>query len=259
MQNTIATNDILLFMTVGIGVILLLSLAFVLFFHFSQKSLQKQISENQALQIAHQNDLLKANIISQEKERKRIAKDLHDTIGSNLNVILLNIHHLKKDLPPQTTESLSDVVGLLNKTVETTRRISHDLLPPTLENFGLATALEEFCEQIQKNTNIKLILEIGEQLDLPKTTALQLFRIIQELVSNSLKHSEAQQISIRLFLQNSLRHFQYQDDGKGFDATQISQQKGLGMRNLESRFKLLEADWEMETGLGKGFKITAKF
>lgn len=263
MDNNIATNDILLFMTVGIGVMLLLTIIFVLFFHYSQKKLQNEKFKNQQLQIAHQNQLLNASILSQEKERKRIAKDLHDGIGSKLNVILLSLHrvnNLVSDLPKVAT-TIQDSLNLLNNTVGRTRRIAHGLLPPTLESFGLVTAIEELCDDYRRTQTLAVNFELvaNESIVLDKTVELHLFRVLQELFLNSTKHGQATQIAIFLNQATSSIQLTYQDNGNGFDKDEFKEKKGLGMQNIESRLKLINAQWKLFSAIGEGVKVTISY
>lgn len=262
MQNNIATNDILLFMTVGIAVILLLTMAFVLFFHFSQKNLQTEKLKLQSLQIAHQNQLLNASILTQEKERKRIAKDLHDSVGSKLNVMLLSLHRLKKlaTADPKAATTIHDTLTLLNDTVGTTRRIAHDLLPPTLERFGLVAAIQELCDNYSKTDAIDVQFDLTETTPKPidKTVALHLFRVLQELMLNSIRHGKASQISLRLTQLSATVQLDYQDNGNGFDTTHIAHQKGLGMQNIESRLKIINAIWTLDSKVGAGVQVQIK-
>lgn len=260
MNEDIATNDILIFMTVGIGVILLLTTAFVLFFHYSQKNLQSEKFKNQQLQIAHQIQLLNASILSQEKERKRIAKDLHDSIGSKLNVILLSLHRvnsLVNDLPKVAT-TIQDSLDLLNSTVGRTRCIAHGLLPPTLESFGLITAIEELCDDYRKIGALTIDFEVAEKgaIGLDKTVELHLFRVLQELFLNSTKHSEASKIKLFLKGDPSTVQLTYQENGKGFDMSKFEAKKGLGMQNIESRLKIIHAEWKFYSAIGEGVEVT---
>jgi len=208
--------------------------------------------------------LLHSVLTTQEAERKRIAKDLHDDIGSKLNVIRLNMHQLKKKAGenPALVGNVEEVNELLGSTIQTTRRISHDLLPPTLENFGLMEAVKELKESINKGQpdfmQIELYDEINKPLD--KTTALHLFRIIQELITNSLKYAEAKNLTLGLQLLPDQILLNYKDDGKGMELKNLQKRKGLGFKNIDSRLSLLGANINYESSPDNGFNanITLK-
>lgn len=246
--------------TVGIFMMLLLALAFVIFFYFSQQKFQVQQLAVQQQKLDYQQQLLISSIQVQETERQRLARELHDEVGSKLNVVNLGLHRLRKyaaDIP-SVKETLQDIFGVVDMTIITTRRIAHDLLPPTLEKFGLATALEELCEQHQQ-ADFKLTFELREQtpLSIDQDTALNLFRVTQELLTNSIKHATASNISIVLWQKPQTTVLIYRDDGKGFTSSNTMVKKGLGMQNIESRLQIIGADYRLESEPGQGVFLQA--
>lgn len=259
MEGGFQTDEVYLIMAMGILTMLALSLALVLFFYKSQRRLLQEKMIAQQSELQYQEKLLYNNILTQEKERKRIAKDLHDDIGSKLNVIFLNMHRIEraaKESPP-ILDMVSDINQVINITIDTTRRISHDLLPPTLDNFGLIEAVKELCETYQKSDSVNVLLEVkqndGRLVD--KTTELNLFRIIQELISNSIKHGEAEQISIDLWLGSENLKLEYRDNGKGFDLAKLDDKKGLGTQNMESRVKMMGGKMNIQSSMGEGILV----
>ncbi len=243
-------------MVIGILVMLALSLAFVLLFNYSKKKIMTEQMLNQQLAYEHQEKLLHSTILTQEEERKRIARELHDEIGSKLNVILLNIHRLQE--PTFQAASQMDITtemsGLIHTAIDTTRRISHDLLPPTLEDFGLVEAIKE----LQHNYNASGAVEISFDLAAnelqieDKIIELNLFRVLQELIINSIKHGNATEINVELWLQKDLVKLSYQDNGVGFDMAGFNNKKGLGMKNIESRLRMIKAEQQFASSPGKG-------
>ncbi len=259
MESSFQQNEVFILMGVGIFVMMLLAIAFILFFSFSQRKLQTEQLKAKEAELQHQEKLLYHNILTQEKERKRIAKDLHDDIGSKLNVIFLNMHRIEraaKESPP-ILGMVSDINEVINTTIDTTRRISHDLLPPTLDNFGLIEAVNELCEPYQKSGSVNVLLSVrqneGRLAD--KTTELNLFRIIQELISNSIKHGKAEQISIDLWLGSKKVELEYRDNGKGFDLAKLAEKKGLGTQNMESRVKMIGGKMNIQSSEGEGILV----
>ena len=246
-------------MIIGILIMLALALAFVIFFNFSQKKLLKEQMQNQKLAFDHQEALLHSTILTQEKERKRIARELHDEIGSKLNVILLNTHRFKKFI--NENKEMQDIVievnSVIHTTIDTTRRISHDLLPPTLEEFGLVEAIKELRDSFDNTGSVKVRFDLieNEARISDHLIELNLFRVLQELINNSIRHGEAKEISIKLSLKKSSLKLQYLDDGKGFEMSYLENKKGLGMKNIESRLNMIHATFQYESSPGKGFGV----
>jgi signal transduction histidine kinase len=260
MDTTPAQTEILTTIFIGIFIMLLLALAFALFFYFSQRKFQAQQIAAQELEIAHREQLLLASIQSQEEERQRLARELHDEVGSKLNVINLGLHQLKKQgAANEAQQSFQDLFGLVRMTTETTRRIAHDLLPPTLEKFGLPVALEELCDQYRQSSPVALDYEFSDRdIPLDALVALNFFRVAQELLSNAYKYSQATAIKITLHLKPNALELAYQDNGIGFDPNARGQQKGMGLKNIESRMRTIQADYRLDSTPGRGTAFTAQ-
>lgn len=256
MEEGLQANEIFTMIMLGIMIMLCLAVAFVFFANRAQKRLHQEQLKAQAMQLAHQEQLLYSTILTQEEERKRIAKDLHDEIGSKLNVINLNLHRLRKsaDRPEVITETVEDLFGVIDNTIATTRRISHDLLPPTLENFGLQDAIRELCDSLPADAAPEVQFEVLQDHAPPvdKQVELSFFRILQELLNNSLKHGHPQHIGVKLWLKSDGVSMQYQEDGRGFDAEKTRQKAGLGLQNIESRANMIGAVYTLRSKPGEG-------
>ena len=263
MDTSFQGDEILLLITVGVLIMLLLTFALIAFFLLSQRKLNSERQKAYAQQLAHRELLLYSTLQTQENERRRIAKDLHDDIGSKLNVLHLNLHRLQKQAPgtPEITETLRDLFGVIHTTIDTTRRISHDLLPPTLESFGLPEALSELCGQYRQSGTLALEFEAKENAASPldKTAELQLFRVVQELLANSVKHGRATQIFIQLLQGPKELRLNYRGNGIGFDLTAPDYKPGLGMQNIESRMRMIGAEFSFETAPGAGVRVSIKY
>lgn len=246
-------------MVIGILVMLSMALAFVLLFNFSKKRILAEQIQNQKLAYEHQEKLLHSTILTQEEERKRIARDLHDEIGSKLNVILLNTHRLKSF--EKTNEEMGginkEINTLIRTTIDTTRRISHDLLPPILEDFGLVATIRELQDNFQQTDGISIHFEVmDDEINIEdKLVELNLFRVIQELINNSIRHGKASEIGIRLWLQKAAIKLAYTDNGKGFDSESVEHKKGLGMKNIESRLNMIQANHHYHSSIGNGMEM----
>jgi signal transduction histidine kinase len=244
-----------LILVLVLGVVLAMSIGIVLFFYFSRKKVIKAQLEKAELEIQHQKDLLQSTLLTQEEERQRIAQDLHDAISSKLNVVSLQASQLtepgRDEELQQLGEQLLKMTGLV---LENSRRIAHDLLPPTLSKFGLVAALEELCEEIEESGNWEVCHDLEmEEGGLQSDQELQLFRMVQELTNNSLKHSGGNKIELRLGLEQNLLSLVYKDNGKGFDMATIGQKRtGLGLSGLENRAQILKADMHLDSAPGSG-------
>lgn len=246
---------------IPIGLLLLMSIAIVLFFYFSRRRIVKAELEKANLEIEYQKNLLQSTIITQEEERKRIAQDLHDAISSKLNVVSLNANILSDDqITVGEAHKIGESIYKVTSTVlENSRRIAHDLLPPTLEKFGLRAALEELCEELIETQKFKLNYQLEyENTFLESDKELHVFRIVQELMNNSIKHSEANDIFLSVTSEKNILSLQYKDNGKGFDMESMRKAKGLGMSGIENRAVLLEGNLFVTSSPGSGIEIHLK-
>ncbi|CAM2848644.1 Histidine kinase-, DNA gyrase B-, and HSP90-like ATPase [Flavobacterium succinicans] len=234
----------------------------IVFFYFSRKKIIQKEIEKKDTEIAHQKKLLKAVIETQETERKRIAQDLHDDISSKLNVVALNAHLL-------TTPNLSaieleeiktNVITLTGKALENSRKIAHDLLPPVLEKFGLDAGVEELCMDFSstKGVQVEYTNEVTfEESDIRRQ--LHVFRILQELLNNSIRHGKATKMTISFRPDGQYVKCLYTDNGIGFDESCEEHQKGLGLKNIESRVSFLNGSLSFHSEVNKGVTVEIIF
>ena len=243
-------QEIYFLIIAAISIMLLLAVTFVVFYFFSQRKMLLQKMRGQEQLIEH-------TLLAQEEERSRIAKDMHDEIGSKLNIISLHTQQLKNKTHDEKllAESVSFITSNINTAIQTTRRIAHDLLPPTLEEFGLAEALDELCDAYNSSEILNITLEVDKEVFTisEKVVELNLFRILQELISNSYKHGKAKHIHIHCKNEGQQRRIHYKDDGKGFDTKQHS--KGLGMQSIESRIRIIKGEWNYSSSVGNGMEV----
>lgn len=241
---------------------LLMAIVLVLFFYFSRKKIVQQEIEKKILEVEHQKKLLHSVLITQEEERKRIAQDLHDDISSKLNIVSLNSHLLKT--PNLTEKEISEIstniINLTTKALNNSRRLAHDLLPPVLEKFGLHEGVKELCLEFNSSKEVSVTYENHTEFDLRQNHKhLHVFRILQELMSNSLRHGKAAQISIIFEKENGINYCKYSDNGIGFDIHKLDNQKGLGMKSIESRISFLKGSIHIDSEIKKGTKIVFNF
>jgi signal transduction histidine kinase len=251
--------QVALLFAIGTIGMLFLAISIVLFMVFYQKRMVQEQLKRQNLELDYQRKMMEAALASQENERRRLAGDLHDSIGAMLSTIRVSLITMaKKENADQT--SINESKKMLDDTIESVRRISRDLMPSTLERFGLGQAVKEMCERFQSTSSIPIhFQEEGEVLTLNKSHELMIFRIIQELINNALKHAQATEIKVR-FISTDYLSIDVEDNGVGFNAEEQKNEKktgkGLGLFNIENRARLVGAKVEFEGNRKQGSRIS---
>ena len=246
-----------LIVAAGTAGMLLLVVFIVLFVVLYQRKISRQ-------QEAHQRNLFEAAIQTQEEERKRIATDLHDDLQQQFSTVRMAVEKAAEELEGVSplAKSLKAASAMAADTIIALRRISYDLMPKGLSKEGLAYALNELCVRLSE-TGIKAQFTRGGDCEHPDAkTELALYRVVQELVNNTLKHAEATRIEMVMNCSLASRQdghgrciLMISDNGKGFDAEK-EKDKGLGMRNIESRLSMIGATYHFESEPGEGTMVT---
>jgi signal transduction histidine kinase len=245
------TDNIFLLVLFAMAGTFILAASFIFFFIRYQRRITLQKAAMQKAALEHSENLLHATLLSQEEERKRIGRDLHDDVGASLSNL--------KMIMAQTVEVVPGKIAykpLIDNIITTVRNISHSLSPPGLSLFGLESTLHELFDNFNIAGNIKLVFEneLGEHLNaFDEQTALALYRVIQELLTNTVKHAHAQQVLIQSFQEKGNSIITYQDDGKGLK-TGTGEKFGMGMQNIEARLRVIHAQYELPL-VAKGFFI----
>jgi signal transduction histidine kinase len=245
----------------GTALVLIFVVGIVSFVFIFLRKQQQQHFEMAKIEANHQRDLLEASVDSQEYVRRQIGGDLHDEIGTLLSASKMSLSILGKSIAGQagSKELVDQTTDLLNQAVANVRRISKDLMPSTLDEFGLCIALDEFSEKLTAYTGIPIFfkkINIEDQ-SFPKKIELIYYRIVQELINNSMKHAKPSQINIDLELNESKLLLTVLDDGQGFDMDEVmsNPKNGLGIRNIQSRLSLVGGSVIYDTAKGRGSKI----
>lgn len=219
-------------------VVVLITGLFFFVIIYQRKMIKNQV-QLRRLEDVQQQELLKAVIETQETERKRLAEDLHDSVGQVLSAIKLKLHRLDKlNEVEGVNELLVDTRKLTDECIQEIRNIIHNVLPPVLTDFGLIDALKALCTKMDENTSIQVTF--SKKLDdmrFPSQIELTLYRIAQELFGNAVKHSEATSIHVDLSKQGNTVVMSFRDNGKGFDIDSVKH--GFGLKNLRSRASLI--------------------
>jgi signal transduction histidine kinase len=260
--NTLQESEIIEIIVYSFIAFLLMGLVLILFFYFSRKKIIQKEFEKKDLEIQYQKELLSSVIITQEEERKRIAQDLHDDISSKLNIVSLNSHLLTTPNLTETevVEITNNIINLTAKALDNSRKIAHGLLPPVLDKFGLHAGVEELCLEFSSSKAVKVNYENKTVFDIiDNDKHLHVFRILQELMNNSLRHGKASIISIIFEKKNEKNWCFYTDDGIGFEMKSDENKKGLGMKNIESRIAFLNGKMTLDSAINKGISVVFNF
>lgn len=197
-------------------------------------------------------------IQGQESERLRIAQDLHDGLGALLATARLQISKIRAELSNlQKISIFDDAENLINEAHKEVRRISHDMMPGALIDLGIGDAIEDLIGPIKQDGELNIIYNEKLQEPLKDNMKIQLYRIVQEIIQNTLKHAEATVLAIDLFSEGGHLKLQTKDDGIGFyqdDAVQ-----GLGLNGIKSRVEYLNGDLEITSDSSKGTSFAIAF
>lgn len=191
---------------------------------------------------------------AQERERQRLAEELHDNVGMLLSVLKMELSALLQEATDECRfrERLGELSQRLDEVTQAVRLTSHQLMPPLVEHFGLLPSLEGLLRRVALRSPIEIRFEVrGEPVDLPLLKVIQIYRILQELITNTLKHAQAQQLHILLHYQKRYLVLEVWDDGKGY-SPQEPVGGGIGLQSLAGRLRVLHARWENLSAVGKG-------
>lgn len=257
MQQTIGENIFLLIILCTCGIFLLV-VSFVVLFINNQRKLLRSKQQIHNAEMSYQKELMRVVLQSQEEERKRIGQDLHDGVGGSLSNLRMLINRRELAKPQESGTVIAAHKLLIDKIIQDVRNISHHLSPPALALFGFTVALEELIDSIndEDGSLIKVTNDVEAITDkLPYDIALALIRVLQELISNTIKHGHAKRIEVSIFTENELLAIQYRDEGIGYDCGDQRNRKGMGMQNIESRLNIINATYTVKTAPGAGFSM----
>ncbi|GAB3897140.1 sensor histidine kinase [Spirosoma agri] len=244
----------------GTAVLLTMAVFIIIFVAYYQQKQAKQLLALKELQEQHRRELMAATFRGQEEERRRLAEDLHDGIGTMLSVTKMSLNQLERQIEGDTIRMNLQITKtrlMIDETMTNVRRISRDLVPTTLERFGLIAALEELIDRASDH-ELQVHLNCPEHMDqLSPAIDLMLYRIAQELVNNAIRHARAHSVTVQLQFDNEAVRLSVLDDGVGFDFDAVTENKlsGLGLRNIESRLSVVDGHATFDVAPGRGSQI----
>ncbi|MGN7786421.1 ATP-binding protein [Niabella sp. 22666] len=223
-----------------------------------QKLQQSKIDE---LETEKQLTATEAVLKGEERERTRLAKDLHDGLGGMLSGVKFSLSNVKGNLllTPDNAQAFERSIDMLDSSIKEMRRIAHNMMPEVLVKYGINVALQEFCNEIDGSGAVQVSYQCVGAGDagIDPTIAVTIYRIIQELVHNSVKHSGAQNalVQLHISIQEKLLTVTVEDDGKGFDKNQLTAAKGMGWNNIQNRVDFLKGKIDVHSEPGKGTSV----
>lgn len=247
-----------------ISLILVFSLVVILLL-YAYKQRSKTLKQNKelynfTLDKERQNtkiSTLTAMLDGQEKERGRIARDLHDGLGGLLSSTKINLSQLTDQVSLPFKDDLQKSLEQIDLAVEELRRVAHNLMPDLLNRYGLQEALKDYAVRMS-NEQLQIDVQFLHcQNDLDKDKQLLIYRIIQELVNNAIKHASPNQILIQIVEEDTSYNITVEDDGEGFDITKVKGNNSTGLYNIQSRIDFLKGDFKVfsEEGVGTSIEI----
>ena len=239
-------------------VVLMLLVAITGFLFYRKKKIEQQAKLD--AEIASQKEIrTKAILEAEEKERRRIAQDLHDGVGQLLSAAKLNLSNLDSKITTQTEEqklAIQNALSLVDDSVKEVRAVSHNMMPNTLIKLGLASAVREFITKLGKAPTLKVDLEIvGLDTRLDNQVETVLYRVIQEIVNNIIKHAKASQISMQLIRHETELNIMIEDNGVGFDTNQLDDFEGIGLKGIKTRIEFLNGSVHFDSSIGRGTTV----
>ncbi len=246
------------------GCILLLFVA--LLFYKNIKNKNRLLLQNEKLHLQQLSEWEKEKKLEaahsvmkgQEDERSRLARDLHDGVGGLLSGVKLSMSNMKGNvfLTEENARSFNTVISQLDQSIAELRRVSHNMMPEALIKFGLNEALENYCENLNVSGKIKVKLQtygMGKRME--QNVEIVIYRIIQELLNNVIKHAGAKNVLIQLTRESDRFNLTVEDDGKGFDMKSIENTTGAGFANIKARAEYLNGSVDIVSAPGEGTSV----
>ena len=256
-------NIIIYAVLIGTGLLILSFFLIIVNYKNKQKSLNLIHLQKEEISRQKINDLLKdQELISirdklegQENERKRIAQELHDGVGGTLASIKMALLKLYKNT--ELKQGFTDIVERLDLACEEVRTVSHNLIPPVFHNSPLTDVIKEFVREISDSKEVNIYYEFYPKQELEtisKNVQVDIYRIIQELLTNAIKHADASEINLYLTKHDDYINLMVEDDGKGFQPDMAH--SGIGLKNIQSRVTSLKGSITIDSNPGAGTTVT---
>lgn len=237
MEKWLDPKTIAIWIIIAAVMVSLLTVSIVKLVYINVKRQVESKLKESRLQLEYQKKLMETSVVVQERERARVAADLHDSLIGKLTILRLK---------NQIEYNFDETDRLLEESINEARRVSHDLSPPMLDDIELCDLIENMEEAWKKHLSILFHKDIRTATPHPGDVKLQVTRILQELIVNCNKHAEATAVFIGIRITDNCISMVVRDNGKGFDVEAMSQ--GLGMKNIELRVLYLKGVYKIKSG-----------
>ena len=232
------------------------------FAYLGYRNLKKrdQLKANEIERLKYEQDakISLAMLEGQENERKRIAIDLHDGLAGRLSATRIKLENLRQySNDPKNGKEFKEAASNIDDSLSELRSIARNLMPETLFRYGLKNAIEDYCLSIsQGNEAIKFILQFYDnEVSIQKNVLLTIYRIIQELINNAVKHSQATELLIQFLFDHGKADITVEDNGIGFLMNDVEEKGGMGLKNLKTRVAYLNGAIDFESNPGEGTTV----
>ena len=198
----------------------------------------------------------------QEEERSRLAKDLHDGLGGLLSGVKFSLSNMKDNLiiTPDNMAVFERSLDMIDTSIRELRRVAHNMMPEMLTKFGLDEALKEYCNTINATNLLSVKYQsMGMDTRVEKSAEIIIYRIIQELLNNTMKHAAATEAMVQLIKEDGRLSIIVEDNGKGFDRAMLKNNNGAGLTNIQSRVDYLKGHLDIHAEQGKGTLVNIEF
>ena len=198
----------------------------------------------------------------QEEERSRLAKDLHDGLGGLLSGVKFSLDNMKGNLimTPENILVFDRSLDMIDTSIKELRRVAHNMMPEMLTKFGLDDALKDYCSTINTTGLISVKYQsAGLESRISTTIEIIVYRIVQELLNNTMKHAFATEVFVQLIRDENRLSIIVEDNGKGFDTVLVNENKSAGWMNIRSRVDYLKGQLDIHSEPGKGTLVNIEF
>lgn len=246
-------NTDLLIIFSSLTILVVVFMMVLIYIFFIKKKSQLLLEQQQKVAIFRQ-ELASSQVEMKEQTLSYIGQELHDDLGQKLSVAKLMNNQLIHVLDGENKESLKEINELLGECIQDIRNLSKTLITEQIEHFGLMESIEREVKRIKKLNLLKINFQFNEHdIDINSKHALILFRIVQECMNNTLKHSRAKEMSISVQNETEKISIQLKDNGIGFDDTE--KQNGSGLKSIRNRAKLINTEFEIFTKKNQGTTV----
>ncbi len=244
----------------GAATLLIIGLLFYRNYRQKQRLQQQRITE---LETEKQLTATEAVLKGEARERTRLARDLHDGLGGMLSGIKYSMNTMKGNLimTPENQQAFERSMDMLDSSIREMRRVAHNMMPEALVKFGLNSALNDFCNDINQTGALHVnYQQMGlENAVIDETTAITVYRIVQELINNTLKHAGATTAIVQLTKSGGQLSLTVEDNGKGFDTIVLQKSEGIGWSNIRNRVDFLKGKLDVQSDHAKGTSVHIEF